>query len=242
MSTKKIEEIIQYTQMPGVIQEKDKQWDDYDDAFQKEIFKNKIINIKIYFSPCISTNKKGEKNKNNLNDKYIIGISYTYKNLVTRKIQEIKHFGSGQYTEMKELVLEDDEYLSKFYANYDDKSENFLTIGFGTNKNKQILVGQKEDSDVYFNSQNDKNIIAGSFGHLTTKIDAIGCLYYKKSIILKYDIFKFLELKYRINKNKELKSKIEKEVEEFDSTYKFIWRTVNLPDTAFAVVIKFCCF
>ena len=90
MSTKKIEEIIKYTQMPGVIQEKDKPWDDYDDVFQKEIFKNKIINIKIYFS----INKKGEKNKNNLNAKYIVGISYIYKNLVTRKIQEIKHFGS----------------------------------------------------------------------------------------------------------------------------------------------------
>ena len=241
MSTKKIEEIIQYTQMPGVIQENDKPWDDYDD-FQKEIFKNKIINLKIYFSSGITTNKKGKKSENNLNSEYIIGISYTYKNLVTRKIQEIKHFGSGKYTGMKELVLEDDEYLSKFYANYDDKSENFLTIGFGTNKNKQILVGQKEHSDVYFNSQNDKNIIAGSFGHLTTKIDSIGCLYYKKSIILKYDIFKFLELKYKINKNKELKSKIEKEIDEFDTTYKYIWKTANLPDTAFAVVLKFCCF
>ena len=59
---------------------------------------------------------------------------------------------SNEITKIKELNLDENEYISKFYANYDDKIENFLNIGFGTNKNRQILVGEGGDSDVYFNS------------------------------------------------------------------------------------------
>ena len=222
------EEKMMYTPMPGVTENGDKQWDDCDEFTKNDIFKSKILNIKLYYE----------------ND-YIIGISFTYKNLITRKIKVIEHLGKeidNEKTEIKELNLDENEYISKFYANYNDKIENFLTIGFGTNKNRQILVGEGGDSDVYFNSQDDKNIIIGSFGFLQKKIKAIGCLYYKKSIILKYDLFKFLELRNKIKKNEEFKNKMDKDIENLDIIYKYIWKTVNLPNTPFAVVLGFCCY
>ena len=229
MENKIEEEKIQYTQMPGVIEDKDISWDDFDEFTKNDIFKSKIIKIKIFYS----------------NDTDIIGLSFTYKNLITRKIRVIEHIGNESDKEIiktKELNLEDNEYISKFYANYDDKSENFLTIGFGTNKYKQILVGKKEDSDVYFNSQDDKNIIVGSFGFLQKRIKAIGCLYYKKSILMKYDLFKFLELRNKLRKDEEFRLKMDKEIENLDLTYKYIWKAVNLPNTIFACVMEFCCY
>ena len=222
------EEKMMYTQMPGVTENGDKPWDDCDEFTKNDIFKSKILNIKLYYE----------------ND-YIIGISFTYKNLITRKIKVIEHLGKeidNEKTKIKELNLDENEYISKFYANYNDKIENFLTIGFGTNKNRQILVGEGCDSDVYFNSQDDKNIIIGSFGFLQKKIKAIGCLYYKKSIILKYDLFKFLELRNKIKKNEEFKNKMDKDIGNLDIIYKYIWKTVNLPNTPFAVVLGFCCY
>ena len=226
---KKIEEEkMMYTPMPGVTEDGDKQWDDCDEFKKNDIFKSKILNIKLYY----------EKN-------YIIGISFTYKNLITRKIKVVEHLGEdiiNGITKIKELNLDENEYISKFYANYDDKIENFLTIGFGTNKNRQILVGERDDSDVYFNSQDDKNIIVGSFGFLQRRIKAIGCLYYKKSILLKYNLFKFLELRNKIKKNEEFKNKMDKDIENLDIVYKYIWKTVNLPNTPFASVLGFCCY
>ena len=132
------EEKLMYTPMPGVTENGDKPWDDCDEFTKNDIFKSKILNIKLYYE----------------ND-YIIGISFTYKNLITRKIKVIEHLGKeidNEKTKIKELNLDENEYISKFYANYDDKIENFLNIGFGTNKNRQILVGEGGDSDVYFNS------------------------------------------------------------------------------------------
>ena len=222
------EEKMMYTQMPGVTENGDKPWDDCDEFTKNDIFKSKILNIKLYYE----------------ND-YIIGISFTYKNLITRKIKVIEHLGKeidNEKTKIKELNLDENEYISKFYANYNDKIENFLTIGFGTNKNRQILVGEGVDSDVYFNSQDDKNIIVGSFGRLNKKIKAIGCLYYKKSILMKYDLFKFLELRNKLRKDEEFRLKMDKEIENLDLTYKYIWKAVNLPNTIFACVMEFCCY
>ena len=226
--TKIEKEKIYFTSMPGVTEEGDKQWDDCDEFKKNEIFKSKILNIKLYHE-----------------NECMIGISFTYKNLISRKIKVIEHLdkvANNENIKMKELKLDDDEYISKFYANYDDKIENFLTIGFGTNKNRQILVGERDDSDVYFNSQDDKNIIVGSFGFLQRRIKAIGCLYYKKSILLKYDLFKFLELRNKIKKNEEFKNKMDKDIENLDIVYKYIWKTVNLPNTPFASVLGFCCY
>ena len=78
MENKIEEEKIQYTQMPGVIEDKDISWDDFDEFTKNDIFKSKIIKIKIFYS----------------NDTDIIGLSFTYKNLITRKIRVIEHIGN----------------------------------------------------------------------------------------------------------------------------------------------------
>ena len=221
-----IKEEVKYSQMPGVTQNGDKSWDDYEDYLNKEIFKNKIINIKIYFNQGTNID--------------ITGISFTFKNLISRKIKTIEHKGSIISSEVKELNLEEDEYLSKFYADYDDKIEKFLCIGFNTNKNKILLVGKNNNADIYFNSDDRKNIIVGSFGYYDKRINSLGCLYYNKNILLKYDLFKFIMLRYINKKNDEFKKKIKNIYESLDITYKYIWRTINLPDIDFINIAKFC--
>ena len=34
----------------------------------------------------------------------------------------------------------------------------------------------------------------------------------------------------------------DKEIENLDLTYKYIWKTVNLPNTIFACIMEFCCY
>lgn len=246
MKSKKIQEKVYYTGIPGVINNKDKLWDDYDGNLNKDIFRNKIINIKIYYSSGDYSkkeiNSKEKTNKEEKEEKYIIGISFTFKDLISRKIRVIDHRGTEPISGMKELNLDNDEYLVKYFANYNDKQGTFLSLGFSTNKKRKIIFGNEDNLDIYFNSEDEKSIIGGTFGYLNERINALGCLYFKKSILLKYDSFKFIMLRYLIKKDKEFAKKIEENIDNLDIVYKYIWETVNLPNTALVCVIKFCSF
>ena len=234
MKKKKNEEKILYTNISGIIEKYYSPWDDYE-HFGKEIFKNKIKSIKIYFSQ--------EKSFFFKKDKYIIGLSFTYQNIVSRKISIIEHKGNEPFSATKELNLADDEYLTEYFVNYNDKFGVILALGFCTNKNKQIIFGKKEKSDKYINLQDKNSIIVGSFGYLDKKINAIGFLYFEKRIIQKYDFLRLIiVLKYMIKNDKEFVKKIEKKINKFDIVYNCIWRVVNLPDTSFECVIKFFSF
>ena len=168
-------------------------------------------------------------------------MSFTYKNLLSQKIEIVEHKGKEPFTGTKELNLEHDEYLTEYFVNYNDKFGVILALGFCTNKNKQIIFGKKEKSDKFINLQDKQSIIVGSFGYLDKKINAIGFLYFEKRIIQRYDLFRLIIiLKYLIKNDKEFVKRIEKELDTLDIEYKYIWRVINLPDTSFACIIKFC--
>ena len=232
MKNKKKQDKVSYTSISGIIEKDSLPWDDYD-HFGKDIFKNKIISIKIYFGQ-----KKYSSEKE---DQYIIGLSFTYKNLLSQKIEIVEHKGKEPFAGTKELNLEHDEYLTEYFVNYNDKIGAILSLGFYTNKKKQIICGQQEKQDLYYNFQDKNSCIVGSFGKLDKKIDAIGFLYFEKRIIQRYDLFRLIIiLKYLIKNDKEFVKTIEKELVTLDIEYKYIWRVINLPDTSFACIIKFC--
>lgn len=259
MSKPKEKEIFKYTGIPGVIKPDDNIWNDYN-ILGKDFFKNKIINIKIYFGSGKYSKKEEEKDKIEIfkgeeteekdeifegeetEEKDIIGISLIYKNLVTGKITSIEHKGSETISGMEEIKLDSDEFIIKYIADFDHKIGTFLTLGFSTNKKRQIIIGKKDNPDVYFNSEDEKSIIAGTFGYLKEKIHSLGCLYFEKKIILKYDLFRFIFLRYLIKKDEQFKKRIDKEIESFEIEYKYMWRFLNLPDTPFSCIIKFCSF
>ena len=170
-------------------------------------------------------------------------MSFTYQNIVSRKISIIEHKGNEPFSATKELNLADDEYLTEYFVNYSDKFGVILALGFCTNKNKQIIFGKKEKSDKFINLQDKQSIIVGSFGYLDKKINAIGFLYFEKRIIQKYDFLRLIIILKYMNKNdKEFVTRIEKKRNKFDIVYNCIWRVINLPDTSFECVIKFCLF
>jgi len=247
MSKIKEKEICKYTGIPGVIKVDDNSWNDYY-YLDKNIFKNKITNIKIYFSSGKYSFKEEEKkekeidNEFEIEEKYIIGISIIYKNLVTGRTCSIEHKGSEPISGIKEIKLDNDEFIVKFFADFDHKIESFKTLGFGTNKKRQIIFGKKYNPYVFFNSEDEKSVIAGTFGNLNEKINSLGCLYFEKKIILKYDLFRFIFLRYLIKKDEQFKKKIDEKIESFEIEYKYMWRFLNLPDIPFSSIIKFCSF
>ena len=105
----------------------------------------------------------------------------------------------------------------------------------------RLRSSKQEKQDLYYNFQDKNSCIVGSFGKLDKKIDAIGFLYFEKRIIQRYDLFRLIIiLKYLIKNDKEFVKRIEKELDTLDIEYKYIWRVINLPDTSFACIIKFC--
>ena len=54
------------------------------------------------------------KDGNIKEDQYIIGLSFTYKNLLSQKIEIVEHKGKEPFAGTKELNLEHDEYLTEY--------------------------------------------------------------------------------------------------------------------------------
>ena len=207
-------------------------WDDYEDIFKKgkEIRRNKITNIKIYYN-----------REDDIEEKYIIGLTFTFKNLFTGETKVVDHKGSDNISGMKELVIKEGEYLTKFNIKFEGEDvERCTLISFTTNKGNNISVGSNDGQEKSVTTNGQNNIYVGTFGGLNKKIDAIGCLYIKKEHYIEENLFRFFILKYLKDKDEKFKEEIEAKYNELSNEDKFLWKAVNLPDAAFQVVIKFC--
>ena len=114
MTSKKEEEkkIFQYGDVFGSTDPDNILWNDME-KLKEEIIKYKIINIKIYYNSGnsdseeknndnneeeILINKEEEKKEGNnfIEEKYIVGITLTFKNLYNGEIKVLEHKGSDQ--------------------------------------------------------------------------------------------------------------------------------------------------
>ena len=220
--------IIKYTGNYGGLTEESKHWDDLEELGKDTLLKLKIIKIKIY------TGTIQDK-------KVIFGIGITFKNLFTGETLPCReHNGSQQFDDVKEFSIKGDEYLTDFHVRFTNEAEYITQIGFNTNKGNKILIGTEEGEDKTIESNGGENIIVGITGALNKKLDAIGVLYINKKEFIKKRCFALFMLNYLAKNDEQFKKEGEKNYDKLSDEYKYLWKTVTLPDASFSQVIKFC--
>ena len=191
---------------------------------------------------CKETDMKKETKEKDefIEEKYIVGICFVYKNLYTGEIKEIEHKGTNDIIGMKELNIKGNEYLKRFNINIKDDFDRISQLSFYTNRNKEISVGVKDGEDKMEELNNGDNVLIGSFGYLRENINALGCIYINKKVYIEKLLFGFFLLRKILKNNKEFLEKWNKEYKKLDKEFQYIWRVVNLPDFSFAKIIEFC--
>lgn len=219
--------IIQYSHLYGCITLESKCWDDFEDKGEKELLKNKITKIKVF---------TGKFNENNC----ILGISVTFRNIFTGKELKEEHKGSDNFIDVKEFVLKGDEYLTDFHIRGKESFEYISELGFITNKKREFFVGTKEGDEKMIPINGEGNIIVGTFGHLSKKLDAAGVHFISKKEFTKISLFGFFLLRHLVKKDQKFKEEKDNEVKNFPKPFQYIWKTINLPDNPFYQIIKYC--
>ena len=245
---------IQYGDLYGLILSNDQFFDDKE-VFKNEIINYKIINIKIYFNSCLESqtpnnleNENGEKlnlkeheeNMELADEKYIIGLTITYKNIYNGQVKVMEHKCSDKIAGMKELNIKGNENLKAFNINIKDDFYRISQLAFFTNYNNSISVGSKEGEDKIENKNKEDNVIVGCFGHFTNSINALGCIYVNRKIFIEKLVFGFFLLRKIVKGNKKFKEEWDEKYRGLDIDYQYMWKMVNLPDNSFSKIIQFC--
>ena len=245
-----INQNIYYGNLYGAISSESKFWKDTEDLSQ-DITNYKITNIKIFFNSgkadiysddeldLIEEKEDEEKKSKIIEEKYIVGINMTYKNLYTGETKILERKGTDQISGMKELALKGGEYLKYFNMNFKNDLNRISQINFRTNKNNEITVGIKDGQDKIVEENNKDIIIVGLFGHYLKRISALGCIYADKNFFIKKYLFGFFLLR-KLMKDKEFKEKWDKNVNNLDIEFQYLWKTVNLPDAVFSKIVGMC--
>jgi len=228
-------DFIQYSESYGRLDDNSKLFDDSKElGGTEDSFLNYLIkNIKIY------TEKKSKK-------EIITGIQMTYQNIKTKEIKELPL----RINNKKHLINEDfkiieilrGEYLTNFYIRYMNEAEYIYQLGFETNKKRKIMVGNEYGEDKKIRTNNKGNIILGTFGYFSQKLDSFGILYVNLKDYLTKFYIGFFELKLKLKKDEIFRKENENKFEFFSDSDKFILKTCTLPDGAFFEIIKYCIF
>ena len=165
--------LIKYSGNYGDITQESKFWDDFEDFGEKKIMNLKITKVRIY--------------SGKFNDKEaIIGVGFTYKDLINGKEIDVEHKGTDDFVDVKEFVIKQDEYLTDFHIRFPNGAEYISQLGYSTNQNNSILIGSEEGEDRNIFSNGGGNIIVGSFGCINKKLDSTGVLFVKKEEYFKW--------------------------------------------------------
>ena len=241
---------IQYGDLYGWLGWDNVFWDDKDDLVE-DITNYKIINIKIFFNSGreeifddeieVNEEKEEEEKKGKIiEEKYIVGIDITYKNLYNGEIKIFEHKGKDKISGMKELIIKGGEYLKYFNINFKNNLNRISQISFLTNKNNEISVGIKDGEDKNIEQNKKDNIIIGLFGHYLKRINSVGCIYAEKKIYIQKYLFGFFLLRKLFLKDKDFKEKWDKNIKTLDIPFQYMWKTINLPDAIFSKIIGIC--
>ena len=232
----KDEAIIKIGNPYGLIDFNNNFWND-DDSLNNEIEKYKIINIKILFNSEYEIQKDNDKKY--IDEKNIVGLKVTYKNIYTGDTRILTHQSTDKISGMKELVIKSDDYLKHFKISFYKDNNAIAQISFITNMKKEISVGINQGNEIIDNLKGEDNILVGFFGYFKEKINSIGGIYVSKITYIKKLLFGFFLLR-NVSKNKNFKENWDIKINKLDSEFQYIWKTVNLPDTVFALVMKYC--
>ena len=212
----------------GGITQESKFWDDLEDLGENELLHNKIVKVKVYTG--LYNSKQA-----------IFGLGFTYKNIINGKTQEIDHKGSKDYEDIKEFELGPGEYLTDFHIRFPNEAEYISQIGFSSTKNHFLVPEKTEDGEDKTIVQNGgNNILVGTLGCFNEKLDATGCYFISKKNFFKLSLLGFLLVKHKIKKDKKFKEEWDNKYKNLAIEYQYIWRAVNLPDTSFSCILKYC--
>jgi len=222
---------VEYTGSYGFINAADQKnvifFDDEENIGKKELSKSKIIDIKIY--------TKIIEGKN-----CITGLEYTIRSLYSGKDVVVTHKVSNEFDDYKHLELISGEYLKEIIIRFPNNAEYITQLGFITNKNNRIIAGEEDGEIKRIEMNEGKNIILGMSGYVGDKLNCIGCSYTSKKEFASSILFKFFFLRHLVKKDEEFKKKWDEKYNELAPEFKMIWRTVNLPDNCFNIIINTC--
>ena len=220
--------ILQQTTQNGCIDSKLKIFDDSDDIGKEEITKYKIINIKVF-----SATKD--------NKKVIVGIEYTLRNINSGKTMVKTHKGTMDYEDMYELKIKSGEYLTGLELYYSWENDlGFTQIYFSTSKDNKLSCCSTQNKMFPILINDKKNIIVGFFGQVGTQLNSIGCNYISFEDCAKKELFKFIMLKHLVTSDKKFKKEWDQNYEKLPTDFKFIWKTINMPDNVFVNILRYC--
>ena len=222
---------VEYTGSYGFINAADQKnvifFDDEENIGKKELSKSKIKDIKIY------TKIIDKKN-------CITGLEYTIRSLYSGKDVVVTHKVSNEFDDYKHLELISGEYLKEIIIRFPNNAEYITQLGFITNKNNRIIAGEEDGEIKRIDMNEGKNIILGMSGYIGDKLNCIGCSYTSKKEFASSILFKFFFLRHLIKKDEEFKKKWDEKYNELSPEFKMIWRTVNLPDNCFNIIMNTC--
>ena len=222
---------VEYTGSYGFINAADQKnvifFDDEENIGKKELSKSKIKDIKIY--------TKIIEGKN-----CITGLEYTIRSLYSGKDVVVTHKVSNEFDDYKHLELISGEYLKEIIIRFPNNAEYITQLGFITNKNNRIIAGEEDGEIKRIDMNEGKNIILGMSGYVGDKLNCIGCSYTSKKEFASSILFKFFFLRHLVKKDEKLKKKWDEKYNELAPEFKMIWRTVNLPDNCFNIIINTC--
>ena len=140
---------------------------------------------------------------------------------------------------MKELVIKSDDYLNHFKISLNKDNNEISQISFMTKMKKEISVGIKQENEIIDNLNEENNILVGFFGYFNKKINSIGGIYISKLTFIKKILFGYFMLRNFL-KNKKFKENWDLKYNELSVEFQYLWKSVNLPDVVFSLVMKYC--
>lgn len=210
----------------------------FDDSklFQKNLqFGVLLKSIKIYFG------------KNIKNLKTLVGLEASYINYINAQKIKGEFHGIEKLTddvEIKELVMEGNDYIKNFEFNFDEQFNYINYIRIITSKGKEIEFGERGEKIVTILNYNGDNMIQFFWGDYDEEgINAISFKYISRKQFIFGSRIPILFLRHKILYDEEFKKKYNdnyKELLKDNKSLIYLYRSCLLPDTIFAKIIKYC--
>ena len=221
----RIIEKIKYIPPYGIISSKESKRFNNNNFIQKDkLYKCRLSKIIIF---------KGENNS-------ILGIKSFYSNTQKEEISREEGYDNSKNL-LEKIIFEipANDYLCNINIWIGD--EYITKIKFGTNKGKEIIVGEGgEDKKISCLNNNKENIILVINGGYKEQLKFLNCKYININDYFG-NVNGYFELKMKL-KDEKFRKIINSKIEMFKDNDKILLSACLLPDSCFNIVMSFCVY
>ena len=221
----RIIEKIKYIPPYGIISSKESKRFNNNNFIQKDkLYKCRLSKIIIF---------KGENNS-------ILGIKSFYSNTQKEEISGEEGYDNSKNL-LEKIIFEipANDYLCNINIWIGD--EYITKIKFGTNKRKEIIVGEGgEDKKISCLNNNKENIILVINGGYKEQLKFLNCKYININDYFG-NVNGYFELKMKL-KDEQFRKIINSKIEMFKDNDKILLGACLLPDSCFNIVMSFCVY